>query len=72
MFGNDRQNIGTTFDENPSYKIIKYHESSFIQRSLVNQRFNQNCAKLTLWEYLILLEEIVKLDEKIKNSSNGN
>jgi hypothetical protein len=41
-------------------KLATNAENSFIQRVLVGQRYGVNCSRLTLWEYLILVEQALK------------
>lgn len=40
--------------------LAKQAEESFIQRTLLNSRYGVNCSKLTLWEYMLLVEQATK------------
>jgi len=48
--------------ESAAYRLAKQNENGFIQRTLINQRYGVNCMKLTLWEYLLLIEHTNKSD----------
>ena len=39
------------------------NENGFLQRVLVNQRFGVDCSRLTIWEYLLLLEHTEKSEK---------
>ena len=40
--------------------MAKNAENGFIQRTILNQRYGVNCNKLTLWEYMLLIEHTHK------------
>lgn len=35
-----------------------------MQRVTIDQRFKVNCLRLTLWEYMILIEQLMKEQDK--------
>lgn len=41
-------------------RMARNAENSFIQRTLIGQRYGVNCSRLTLWEYLLLVELLDK------------
>ena len=43
--------------------MAKNAENGFIQRTILNQRYGVNCNKLTLWEYMLLIEHTSKQDK---------
>jgi hypothetical protein len=63
MFVSDRQGSWASIDEAAGYVMAKNAESGFIQRTILNQRYGVNCNKLTLWEYMLLLEHTYKQDK---------
>ena len=40
--------------------LAKQNEDSFMQRTMLNTRYGVNCSKLTLWEYMLLVEQAIK------------
>lgn len=45
--------------------LAQQNEDGFLQRTLLNSRYGVNCSKLTLWEYMLLVEHATKeLKEK--------
>ena len=63
MFVSSGQGGGTSLDEAAGYVMAKSAENSFIQRTILNQRYGVNCNKLTLWEYMLLIEHTHKQDK---------
>jgi hypothetical protein len=49
-------------------RFAKQNEDGFIQRSYINKIYKIDCTRLTLWEYLLLLEQ---LDKNQKQNNNG-
>ena len=63
MFISSGPGGGTSIDEAAGYVMAKNAENGFIQRTILNQRYGVNCNKLTLWEYILLIEQTHKLDK---------
>ena len=63
MFVSGGPSGGTSIDEAAGYVMAKNAENGFIQRTILNQRFGVNCNKLTLWEYMLLIEHTHKQDK---------
>lgn len=63
MFISDRQGSRASIDEAAGYVMAKNAEDGFIQRTILNQRYGVSCNKLTLWEYMLLLEHTYKQDK---------
>jgi hypothetical protein len=64
MFDDDRQDSGTPIDQSALLKIASKNEDGFIQRMIINSRYNVNCNRLTIWEYFLVIEKL--LSEKPK------
>lgn len=56
LFDGNRQDGGVPVEQSAGQKLAKQNENGFIQRTLINQRYGVNCMKLTMWEYLLLIE----------------
>jgi hypothetical protein len=63
MFVSSGPGGGTSIDEAAGYVMAKNAENGFIQRTILNQRYGVNCNKLTLWEYMLLIEHTSKNDK---------
>jgi hypothetical protein len=63
MFVSSGPSGGTSIDEAAGYVMAKNAENGFIQRTILNQRYGVNCNKLTLWEYMLLIEHTHKQDK---------
>lgn len=63
MFVSSGQGSGASIDETARYVMAKNAENGFIQRTILNQKYGVNCNKLTLWEYMLLLEHTYKQDK---------
>ena len=63
MFSSNGQGSGTSIDEAAGYVMAKNAENGFIQRTILNQKYGINCNKITLWEYMLLLEHTYKQDK---------
>ena len=63
MFVSSGQGGGTSIDEAAGHVMARNAENGFIQRTILNQRFGVNCNKLTLWEYMLLIEHTSKQDK---------
>jgi hypothetical protein len=40
--------------------LAQQNENGFLQRMHLNARYGVNCLRLTLWEYLLLIEQTTK------------
>jgi hypothetical protein len=40
--------------------LAQQNENGFLQRMHLNARYGVNCLRLTLWEYLLLIEQASK------------
>lgn len=45
-------------------KLAEQNESSFMQRVTIDKRYSVNCLRLTLWEYMLLIEQLTKEQDK--------
>jgi hypothetical protein len=63
MFVSSGQSSWASIDEAAGHVMARNAESGFIQRTILNQRYGVNCNKLTLWEYMLLLEHTYKQDK---------
>lgn len=45
-------------------KLASQNEGSFLQRVTIDQRYGVNCLRLTLWEYMLLIEQLTKEQDK--------
>mgnify|MGYP000184451717 FL=1 len=63
MFVSSGPGGGTSIDEAAGYVMARNAENGFIQRTILNQRYGVNCNKLTLWEYMLLIEHTSKNDK---------
>lgn len=45
-------------------KLAEQNESSFLQRVMIDKRYGVNCLRLTLWEYMLLIEQLTKEQDK--------
>lgn len=63
MFVSSGPGGGASIDEAAGYVMAKNAENGFIQRTILNQRYGVNCNKLTLWEYMLLIEHTSKNDK---------
>ena len=45
-------------------KLMQQNEGSFMQRVTIDKRFGVNCLRLTLWEYMLLIEQMSKEQDK--------
>lgn len=63
MFVSGGPSSGTSVDEAAGYVMARNAENGFIQRTILNQRYGVNCNKLTLWEYMLLIEHTHKQDK---------
>jgi hypothetical protein len=41
-------------------RLAKQNEDRFLQMTMLNKHYRINCSRLTLWEYMLLIEQIDK------------
>lgn len=62
MFDSDKRGERLPVELHPATKLAGINERGFIQRTLLQQRYGVNIERLTLWEYLLLLEHTGQQD----------
>jgi hypothetical protein len=46
--------------------LAKQNENRFIQMVMLNKHYRLDCRRLTLWEYMLLIEQIDKEANELK------
>lgn len=64
MFEHRGSTGGSTLAESAGMKLMQQNEGSFMQRVTIDKRFGVNCLRLTLWEYMLLIEQMSKEQDK--------
>ena len=64
MFEHRGSTGGGTLGESAGMKLAEQNESSFLQRVTIDKRYGVNCLRLTLWEYMLLIEQLTKEQDK--------
>lgn len=47
-------------------RLAKQNEDRFLQMTMLNKHYRINCSRLTLWEYMLLIEQIDKEANELK------
>ena len=64
MFDSSRKSERLAVGVHPAVKLAGINERGFIQRTMMRQRYGLDIDRLTLWEYLLLLEHTDKQDQQ--------
>jgi len=60
MFDNSGPSRRNSLDTGAAVTLAQQNENGFLQRIHINARYGVNCLRLTLWEYLLLIERASK------------
>lgn len=63
LFGTNPKGERLSTLDHPAARLAATNERGFLQRVMINQRYALNCNRLSLWEYLLILEHTEKQDK---------